>query len=131
MAGADEAGTAFEAQVAAQDEAFGLTALDFFGGRLRVPRLELGVGDRVRTTVRARDVSIALERPDGISIQNVLPGRVLETADIDGVHVDIRIGMGEGALLARVTRHAAHALELAPGRPVFAMIKSVALERSR
>ena len=35
-------------------------------------------GDRVRVHLRERDVSIALHPPEGVSIQNVLPGEVVE-----------------------------------------------------
>ena len=37
--------------------------------------------------------------------------------------------VGEEPLLARVTRRSAEALALAPGRPVFAVIKTVAIDR--
>ena len=96
-----------------------------------MPRLELPAGAAARITLRARDVALSVGRPTGLSIQNVLPGRVLEIADTDGVHVDVRIGVGNGALLARITRHAAHELRLAPGLAVYALVKSVALERPR
>jgi molybdate transport system ATP-binding protein len=41
--------------------------------------------------------------------------------------VRVRTRAGGAALLARVTRRSAHALALAPGREVWAMVKSVAL----
>jgi molybdate transport system ATP-binding protein len=41
--------------------------------------------------------------------------------------VRLRTREGASALLARVTRRSAHALALAPGQPVWAMVKSVAL----
>ena len=42
---------------------------------------------------------------------------------------NIKIGFAEGALLARVTERSRVALDLAPGHEVFAIVKSVAIDR--
>jgi molybdate transport system ATP-binding protein len=43
--------------------------------------------------------------------------------------IDIRLAIEGGHLLARVTRRSIAELGLAPGRAVFAVIKSVAIDR--
>jgi molybdate transport system ATP-binding protein len=42
---------------------------------------------------------------------------------------DIRIDCNGEALIARLTRYSAERLALAPGKPVYALIKSVSLDR--
>ena len=42
-----------------------------------MPLLDALPRDRVRIRIRARDVSLAIGRPTGISILNVLPGIVV------------------------------------------------------
>jgi molybdate transport system ATP-binding protein len=83
--GRHEGGAVIEARVAAQDLESGLARLEFSGGALEIPDVEALPGEQVRIRVRARDVSIALARPAGLSIRNVLAGTVVELADDPGV----------------------------------------------
>jgi molybdate transport system ATP-binding protein len=59
----------------------------------------------------------------------VFPGVVADIADRDGPVVNIRLDCGGEALIARLTRYSVERLGLEPGKPVFALIKSVALDR--
>jgi molybdate transport system ATP-binding protein len=79
--------------------------------------------------VRARDVSIALTRPEGISIQNVLRGNIAAISPERSGIVDVSIAVGSATLRSRVTRRAVDQLKLAPGLTVYAMIKAVSLDR--
>ena len=83
---------------------------------------------RVRVYVQAQDVIIAAERPRAISVRNVLEARVaaIATREPDTVHVQLDVGSQR--LLAAVTGSAATELRLEPGRVVYALIKSVAIE---
>ncbi len=130
LAGAREAGAVLDARVAAQDERFGLTVLDTRAGSLRVPRIDLAVGAALRVQVPARDVLLSLEAPLGTSALNVLPATVAEIRTVDGTGAEIRLDCGGAALLARITRLSLSEMELAPGRRVFAVVKSVALDQS-
>jgi molybdate transport system ATP-binding protein len=90
------------------------------------------LGSRVRVRVLARDVSLTRAPQTGTSIGNQLRGVVEAMADDDHpglALVRVRIGEGERAapVLARLTRRSAHALGLAPGMPVWAQVKTVAL----
>lgn len=128
-----EAGAVIRASVAGNDLVFGLTELGFAGGRLRVPHLGLPLGTPVRARIRARDVALALERPRGLSILNVFAGRVVEIAADQGPMVDVRLDIGKPdrpvALWARITRRSTHDLQLEVGKPIHALVKSVALDR--
>jgi molybdate transport system ATP-binding protein len=126
---AAEAGALIEAAVAAHDPSFGLTTLHSPAGALQAPRLDLPLGTPVRVRIRARDVMIATARPDGLSALNVLPGRVVALDSAGEGSVDVALDCGGIRLAARLTRKSVDGLALAPGREVYAVIKSVALDR--
>lgn len=123
-----EGGTVIEARVQSVDGADGVATLAFDGGTLTVGLLDAPVGEAVRVRIRAREVSLALEPPRQISIQNILRGVI---SDIDASHGDanVTLAIGTHTLRARVTRRAMRALALAPGKEVYALIKAVSLER--
>ena len=127
--GRHEGGAVIEARVAGQDLDSGLARLEFGGGALEIPDVEALIGEQVRVRVRARDVSIALSRPSGLSIRNVLPGTVVELDGKEGPSLDVQLDLGGTPLIARITRKSATELGLKPGLPVFALIKSVSIDR--
>ncbi|MSP91958.1 MAG: molybdenum ABC transporter ATP-binding protein [Myxococcales bacterium] len=123
----DEAGSVLRATVTGYDAQAHLAELTFAGGRLLAPGRLARIGDVVRCRVLARDVSVALERPVATSILNVLPAVIAEVvADGPGVHL-VRLDLGGAAVVARLTTKSVDALHLAPGLPVWAQIKGVAL----
>ena len=127
--GRQEGGAVLEARVAAQDLQSGLARLEFAGGALEIPDVEALVGERVRIRVRARDVSLALSRPAGVSIRNILAGRIVELGTEDGPSIDVEVDLGGTALIARITRKSSQELGLHAGQPVFALVKSVSIDR--
>jgi molybdate transport system ATP-binding protein len=124
-----EAGAVLETTVVGHDRRFGLTNLVCAAGEITVPLLDLAAGAAVRVRIRARDVIVAVSRPNGLSALNVLAGRVAEIGADHGTMRDIRIELTGASLLARLTNRSLTELGLAPGRPVFAIIKSVAIDR--
>ncbi|MEN0654274.1 MULTISPECIES: molybdenum ABC transporter ATP-binding protein [Hyphobacterium] len=123
-----EAGVIVEAAVADRPNAYGLSRLDLAGQALTVPGLDgVSEGAVVRLRIRARDVAIATQRPEGLSIRNVIEVRLLERRD-RGVHADLLLDAGGPHLRARITRESADALSLVEGQTVFALIKTVSLE---
>jgi molybdate transport system ATP-binding protein len=126
---AGEAGTLIEAVVAEHDPSFGLTTLRSPAGVLQAPRLDLPIGTPVRVRIRARDVMIATARPDGLSALNLLSGRVTALDGSGEGSVAVGLDCGGVRLTARLTRKSVDTLRLAPGREVYAVIKSVALDR--
>lgn len=124
----DEAGVVIEAKVAAHDEAYHLTRLDFSGGSLWVGKVERAAGTLARARVLARDVSIATVAPQGSSISNILHARITGIHDegVDKVVVRMAVGASH-VLLSRITRRSRDLLGLTVGMEVFAQVKSVAL----
>ncbi len=127
-----EAGAVLTVSIAGHDDAFALTRVAFDGGTLLVPRIARPPGERLRIRIRARDVMLAAAEPHELSALNVLPAVVEEVRIADNSQADVRLGIGSARLVCRVTRLSARKLDLAPGRAVFAVIKSVAIDgRSR
>jgi molybdate transport system ATP-binding protein len=124
-----EGGAVIEARVSAQDLASGLARLEFAGGSLEIPDVEALPGERLRVRVRARDVSIALARPSGLSIRNILAATIVALGEEDGPSLDVELDLGGAPLVARITRKSASELGLRPGLPVFALVKSVSIDR--
>jgi molybdate transport system ATP-binding protein len=129
LTGRYEAGAVLEMRVALHDERYGLTTLRSPAGELRVPRIDAAIGTPLRVRVRARDVMLGLKPPEALSALNVLAGRIVEIGAADGPAVDVRVDLNGETLLARVTRLTLDRLDLLPGRPVFAIIKTVAIDR--
>jgi molybdate transport system ATP-binding protein len=124
---ADDTGVVLETLLAAQEED-NLSRLQFEGGSLFVGRRREAIGSRLRCRIHARDVSIALERPQRSSIVNLLPALVTATAATETPgHVLVRMQVGEVALLARISERSQRELGIRPGLPVWAQIKAVAL----
>ncbi|TDK31771.1 molybdenum ABC transporter ATP-binding protein [Rhizobium deserti] len=85
-------------------------------------------GHTVRVHIPERDVMVATQRPEGLSAQNILEG-VIAAIEPDGESmVRIRIRIGGDVVLARITAVSAERLALALEKPVFAVIKTAALE---
>ena len=129
LTGRAEAGAIVEATVERHDDRFGLTELRSRAGVWRLPRLEAPAGTRIRLRVRARDVMLSKSAPEDLSALNILPGVVAETGPPEGAIIQVRVDCNGEALLARVTRYSAERLGLVEGAPVFALVKSVALDR--
>jgi molybdate transport system ATP-binding protein len=127
--GAFEGGTVVDATVTAQDMEYDVATVTFEGGDLTVTNVDALIGEAVRVRIRARDVSIALEAPRGISIQNVLRGTIAAIGIERAGTVDVYITVGAMTLRSRITKRALHQLALQPGMPVYALIKAVSLDQ--
>lgn len=124
----DEVGVVIEATAAVRDADWHLLQASFPGGTLWAQDNGAAIGRRLRLRVLARDVSLALTHCDDVSILNLLPGTV--KAITPSGHPAARlaqIDVGGTLLLARLTARSVHALDLRPGKAVWAQIKSVAV----
>ncbi|MDP4823169.1 MAG: TOBE domain-containing protein, partial [Aestuariivirgaceae bacterium] len=123
-----EAGTLLEAVVKSEDKAFGLTLVAVDGVELAVPATGFQKRARLRLRIRARDVAIAVRKPSGLSIRNVIPARITHMAE-DGAHAEIFMQAGGQVIRARITRASAAELKLRPGLKVHALLKTIAVDR--
>lgn len=139
VSGRLEASALIVASVIEQDELWQLTRLLVAGQKLALPmRSGIAVGDKVSLRLRARDVALATSLPVGLSIRNVLAGSIValeQSPDSPFAEVAIELSgdtateSGEKTRLrSRITRAAAADLDLAVGRLVFALVKSVTFD---
>ncbi len=130
-----EGGALIEAHAVRHDMKYFLTTFKFDGGELIAPGVDTPVGARVRIRIRARDVTLATERPRGLSIRNILEGTVGAIDNRGGAISEVHVLLaGPGALsgrelLARVSTQALDEMQLTPGQPVFALIKAIAFDK--
>jgi len=124
----EDVGVVFSGQVLERDAEWHLARIGFAGGEIWVRDGGAGVGRPVRLRILARDVSIARHRHDDVSIMNLLPATIITHAAEDHPALALlQLQVGGTRLLARLTRHSANRLELAPGQQVWVQIKAVAL----
>jgi molybdate transport system ATP-binding protein len=122
-------GSVFDAMVSRRDAERGLLELAFDGGTLLAPLADIAVGARVRVRIPAREVILATHAPAGLSLHNVLRGTVSAVhADRAGDQVVVQIAVGGLRLLGEVTRDAVARLQIAIGRQLYALVKSVSLD---
>lgn len=123
-----EGGALLEMTVAQQDAGHAITVLRSAAGDIRVPVFGGAVGQRVRIRIRARDVIVATQKPEGLSALNIVAGTVASVREGEGAHADIGIDCGGQTVLARITGLSLRTLGLRVGQPVYAVIKTVSFE---
>ena len=123
-----DAGAVISAIYSGYDREFDLGELSFEGGTLRIAGLNAEIGIHLRAHIRARDVSLMLDKPKDTSVLNVFKGELIEIRHEDGPQLDLLINIGT-PLIARITRKSLNDLNLDIGSKVYAMIKAVAIDR--
>jgi molybdate transport system ATP-binding protein len=129
LAQRDDAGALLLCEVAEHDAARELTRLDGGGASFWVPWLNLPVRTPCRIRIPAREVILAGQSPDAISLHNIVPGtvrRIVPRTEQRAVLVEV--ALPNGALLSRVTPDAIVRLNLSRGGSVLALIKSTSIE---
>lgn len=126
-----EAGSVLNAVVTGQNEPFKLTELAVSGQALSMPASAVSIGAELRLRIRARDVAIAIRKPEGVSIRNVLSGEIVELVqETETAFAELLLDIGgQQYLRARITRASVAELGLAVGDVAYALVKSVSFDR--
>ena len=119
-------GAVLDARVVAH-HADGLTELSAGQDTYFLPRTRLDLGQHVRVRLPASDVTLALQRPDGFSVLNSVSGTITAVQTTSASSAIVTVLTSAGPVLARVTQRSVAALELQVGKPVFAIVKTVAI----
>ena len=127
----DEAGVVIIGTAGDYDPEYDLTRVTFAGGELLVSGQHGGNGSALRLRIRANDVSLCREKPDQTTILNVLPATIEALQESRHASQLLRLNVGDGTLLARITRRSCAQLNLQPGDAVYAQIKAVAVREPR
>ncbi len=124
----EDAGVVIDAHIAERDTDWHLARVEFAGGSLWVRDSGHALGRPVRVRILARDISIAREKIEHTSIQNILPARITAIGnDTHPALALVRMNVGAAPLIARLTKRSAAQLDLREGMAVWAQIKAVAL----
>ena len=123
-----QGGSLLEMVVAEHDTDFGMSVLRSPAGEVRIFGHDVPVGSRVRVRIRASDVLVATQRPEGLSALNILSGRIGHVHYGDGLLSNVTIDCGGQSVIARITSRSARTLDLKPGQPAFAVIKTVSFD---
>jgi molybdate transport system ATP-binding protein len=115
-------------RVGKRDEAYGLTQLVHPAGTIWLAGPARAEGASVRVLVKPTDITLSAAPPHGLSVQSVLVGK-LAGIECSGPLALADIALtGGGRLSAMATRRAIDELGLHVGDPVFALIKTAALD---
>ena len=114
----------FDAMVDAAHEDRGTMTCTLLPGKvvLETPLVRAQTGAPLRIGIRAGDILLATSRPEGLSARNLLAGKVVSLVRRDVImvaRVDVGIEMEVHLTLA-----ARDALQLAPGRDVWLVVKT-------
>jgi molybdate transport system ATP-binding protein len=113
------------------DAARGLTRLGFAGGAVVVPLRDEPPGTPLRLRLRARDVAVATQAPQGLSTSNALPCTLAGIVPAGVPHeAFLRLDLGGSVILARVMQDTVARLGLHPGMALFALVKAVVFDHA-
>jgi molybdate transport system ATP-binding protein len=132
LVGRFEAGGVLAGRIVEHLGAWQLTRVIVAGQSITVPLIDAPVGAAMRLRVRARDVALQREVVPS-SASNQLRGTLSQMLPRDGPYCAVEVALREDAkpgerLWALITCRAADALGLAPGQPIVASFKAVAVE---
>ncbi|MDB6179857.1 molybdenum ABC transporter ATP-binding protein [Paracoccus fistulariae] len=125
LLGIREAGSILNARVVSTD-GDGLSRLQSGAGPLWLSQPGLVPGRDLRVRIMARDVMLSLQAPEGISALNIIPARV-ESLTQTGRDILVRLEAGPETILSQITRRSAQLLDLRPGMPVHAVLKTLSV----
>lgn len=126
IVGSDAVGAVLDGKVMSVDGHNELADIAVGGGVLRI-HAETPVGARVRVQVLARDIILATQSPEGLSVRNALEG-IVGKIERDDAHADlVYVNIGNAVVMARITRVATQALGLTMGSRVWVLVKAVSM----
>jgi molybdate transport system ATP-binding protein len=125
--GPEAVGAIVDGQVLGRDEASGLTRLKVGHGELQVQAVDAAPGANLRLQLLARDLIVATQLPQHLSVRNILAGVITAVTSDDSGSDLIAIDIGAVQIMARVTKAATRELSLKAGLPAWALVKAVSL----
>ena len=105
-----------------------VTKLGFDGGLITTTIIDKPVGSTVRVRIRAQDIAVSIEQPQNISIANIFEVKIKTIEPSEEGFVDLSLIAKNTVFWARLTKTSVTNLKLTPGRVVYALFKSTAIE---
>jgi molybdate transport system ATP-binding protein len=115
----------FDANVTSLHEERGTLTCRLGAGpvELETPLVRADIGSKLRVGIRAGDLLLASEAPRGLSARNVIPGTVRRMEQRD-VIISATVDCSGTEFEVHLTLAAREALQLAPGRSVWVVVKT-------
>ena len=123
-----EAGSLIKGECSGYDDEMGLAKIDVEGQMVSLPVQAMNIGVHLRLRIKANDVALALSKPNGTSIQNMLDCEIVKLEEIGRSHIEVRLKLGSQFMRSRITKKSASDLSLVAGNKIIALLKAVALE---
>lgn len=127
LLGRADAGAVLQARVVAFDKADALTVVETAAGTVLLQGQHGVVGDSLRLRIPAQDVILSVDAPTGISALNALPVTITDITPGDGPALAVGLQAGSDRLLAQISQRSARAMNLSPGKSVYAIFKVTAV----
>jgi molybdate transport system ATP-binding protein len=125
--GAEAVGAIIDGTVLGIDPVSGLTRVHVGGGELKVQSAPRAPGSKLRVQLLARDLIVATQPPEHLSVRNALQGSIKEISSDDADSDLIAVDIGGSLVIARITKAATRELALAQGQSAWVLVKSVSL----
>ena len=109
-------------EIVAADAQRGVCEVLYHEQSLKIPYCDQPVGRRLFVGIRADDIILARNRPEGLSVRNALQGTISEIANMDGKQL-LYIDVGR-RLAAKTTLDAVEELGLKVGDDVYCLVKT-------
>lgn len=126
LEGSEKICSIFDCHVDNYRPEYGVITATFPGNEIFILADQKPEKNTIRASIRASDVSIALDKPDNISTRNIFKATITEITDAPKHSVLVHTDAGV-PICAQISRASADRLKLQPGKKVFLMIKTVAL----
>jgi len=112
----------FDVRILERNAERGTLTCDAGGCRLEIPYSDWPADRPLRVGLRSGDILLAVSVPQGLSAQNILPGRI-HRIDAGDYEICLRVDCGR-IFDVTVTRSAAEVLQLKPGKEVWLIFKA-------
>jgi molybdate transport system ATP-binding protein len=109
-------------EVIATESDEGSCRVKFGDHEILVPPCNRSVGQRLFIGIRANDIILSRTRPEGLSIRNVVEGRILEISNVDGKQL-VYVDVGK-RVAVEVTMEAVRELDLKRGDQILCLVKA-------
>ena len=111
-----------DVEIAATDAGRGVCEVQCHGQQLKIPYCEQPVGSRLFIGIRADDIVLARQRPEGLSVRNALQGTISAITAVGGKQL-IYVDVGR-RLAAKTTPEAIEEMQLGIGDSIYCLVKT-------
>ncbi|MBK24644.1 MAG: molybdenum ABC transporter ATP-binding protein [Halobacteriovorax sp.] len=118
-----------EGKIEKIDKQMSYSTLKFGNSDFLIPGIDFELGQRFRLQIKAKDISLALERQLGTSILNIFESTILSLTELDTGQCLVKLKVEEEIFYCEITKLSKENLRLGPQMTIFAQIKAASITR--